>query len=90
MQKNALSEWRGGNILRLCGTSSRATCHFKPCHLPWLAELCSAFRGNHAGSHDALADLESIIDEQYGSLHQQDDVTVVAIRALAPAVAKAA
>ncbi|MFO0831172.1 MAG: PP2C family protein-serine/threonine phosphatase [Phycisphaerales bacterium] len=57
---------------------------------PYIAELREAFRAHDLTARDALADLELLIDEQYGSLHQQDDVTVVAIRATPSPLAKAA
>lgn len=57
---------------------------------PFHTELRHAFGHAESTTTDALAELEVLIDEQYGSLHQQDDVTVVAIRALPQAVANAA
>jgi serine phosphatase RsbU (regulator of sigma subunit) len=56
----------------------------------FVRELTEAFRHDDLNTRDALGELELLIDEQYGSLHQQDDVTVVAIRATAKAVARAA
>ncbi len=57
---------------------------------PFITELRSAFQHEGASAADALSELEMLIDEQYGSLHQQDDVTVIAIRALPQAAARAA
>ncbi len=56
----------------------------------WLTELRNAFAHQEVPSRDALSELEILIDEQYGSLHQQDDVTIVAIRALAAVMSQAA
>lgn len=57
---------------------------------PFIDELSTAFRPDDVTAREALDELELLIDDQYGSLHQQDDVTVVAIRATSDVIAKAA
>lgn len=57
---------------------------------PYIAELTSAFQPDEISAREALDELELLIDDQYGSLHQQDDVTVIAIRATCEVIAKAA
>lgn len=47
-------------------------------------------RHDHEGAGAALAKLELLLDEQAGSLHQADDITVLAIRRPAAAIRMAA